>query len=318
VAPLVTYPLPQFLVGLISLLRYNAWIQERASTLYHRDLRRKRPCAINGSIAQYRDAIHASVMAAGLTDPFTGDDLLWELIETWDPKKPISHDDFVKSYCWMPTVDHKDPHATTVEFEICSWQVNNCKNDQSVEEFLEMCGTVAGRGKQRLPLPPTRSPKVFYLPDFLNNICTEDLYEAWLDKRAEELYVRDRDQKRPYGLAGSKAMYKRAIHAAVILAGLYDPFTGQRMGWELIKTWDTAKKAGDPFAEYEKYFLLPTVDHCDPYGQKLDLEICSWRINACKGDLTPEEFIGLCRKISQRRAAAKRDKGEPFGLHARH
>jgi hypothetical protein len=136
------------------------------------------------------------------------------------------------------------------------------------------------------------------LPSFLIGICTEADYLKWLDKRAEELYLRDRGQRRPYALKASWSMYKKAIHAAVLAAGLYDPYTGEIMKWELLGTWDSSKDLPDGYNK--AYYLLPTVDHMDPYAKVLKLEICSWRINNCKGGLTPQEFIEVCRKVAKK------------------
>ena len=58
-------------------------------------------------------------------------------------------------------------------------------------------------------------------------------------------------------------------------------------------------------------YLMPTVDHVDPlalakrFGEArsasvLEFQICSWRINECKSGLTPEEFVGLCRRVAAR------------------
>jgi hypothetical protein len=85
------------------------------------------------------------------------------------------------------------------------------------------------------------------------------------------------------------------INAAVIAAGLLDPFTGETMKWELIGTWDDNDQS---FAKKKDFYLMPTVDHVDPYADVLELEICSCRINECKSNLTPDEFVDVCRKVA--------------------
>jgi hypothetical protein len=35
----------------------------------------------------------------------------------------------------------------------------------------------------------------------------------------------------------------------------------------------------------------------DPDAKELDFEICSWLINGCKNNFTPDKFIGICRKV---------------------
>ncbi len=292
------YPLPQSLAGIIAQDRFDAWLEERASTLYHRDLNRKRPCALAGSNRLYRDKIYDAVLSQRSIDPFTGQPLQWDLILKWDPAKNIGHNDFMKEFCLLPTVDHKDPYCITVDFEICSWIVNGCKNDQTPAEFIDMCRiiTLHRRNAAVGTGPYGKEPRFYFLPDFLKGLCQEAVYLKWLDKRAEQLYVRDRDQGRPYGLCGSKGSYKRAIHATVNASGLCDPYTGQTMKWELIGTWEA--HCGTLNRAYKDYYLLPTIDHANPYANDLELEICSWRINCCKGGLTPDEFVSLCSAVT--------------------
>lgn len=253
-------------------------------------------------------------MAGGQTDPFTGDTLRWDLIHKWNDLDNKGHDNFIKEFSLLPTVDHKDPNAKDVEFEICSWLINDCKSDQAPEEFVEMCRTIVEyrQPPKSLPMsscqPPKSLPlhgvghiKIYVPPPFLTDICTQKIYERWLDVHAENLYVRDRDQHRPYALASSKSQYKMTIQRAVYASGLNDPYTGERMKWELMGTWDIVKGHGQPDSYKKEYYLLPTVDHTDPWADSLEFEICSWRINCCKGGLTPDEFVGVCRKVGEYR-----------------
>jgi hypothetical protein len=48
-----------------------------------------------------------------------------------------------------------------------------------------------------------------------------------------------------------------------------------------------------------KFRLLPTVDHLDhKHTKKPRFQICSWEVNDSKSDLTHDEFIRLCRRIT--------------------
>ena len=58
-----------------------------------------------------------------------------------------------------------------------------------------------------------------------------------------------------------------------------------------------AKDIGHKNFEKE-FYLLPTVDHRYPDSDTLDLEICSWLINSCKSDQTPDEFVEVCRRVA--------------------
>ena len=73
------------------------------------------------------------------------------------------------------------------------------------------------------------------------------------------------------------------------------------MKWELIGTWDSAKGSHGGDAFKKAYYLLPTVDHLDPEGKDIRFEICFWQINSCKNDLSPDEFVALCKKIIEYR-----------------
>jgi hypothetical protein len=296
------YPLPSYLTGTVSQKSYDIWLENKTANLYNRDKRRNLPYAVPGARQLYRDKIHEAAATKGRFDPFTGEPLRWDLIHKWDDPENKGHINAGKKFRLLPTVDHVDPYSPILEFQICSWIINACKSDQTPGEFIKMCqDIVAYRAKnQGMPKAPAR---IYLLPPFLKGICTEDVYRKWLDKRAEQLYVRDRDERRPYALKGSKSLYKKAIHAAVYASGLPDPYTGERMKWELIGTWDWTKKVTDEIKA--KYRLLPTVDHVDPYGNVLKFEICSWRINNCKVGLTPEEFVEVCRKVVER----MKDKG---------
>jgi hypothetical protein len=305
--PAPKYPLPSYLAGTTSQDHYNKWLDRKALALFLRDKRRKRPYALAATRQLYKQKLHDTVMANASVDPFTGDALRWDLIHKWDPKKNKGHGNFKKEFYMLPTVDHRYPDGNVIDFEICSWLINSCKSDQTPEEFITMCRTIVAYRKlhpSSLSLHPFpgRDPQFYFLPPFLEGICTEAVYRKWLHARAHQLYMRDRNQGRPYALAASNALYQHVIHSAACAAGLLDPYTGERMRWDLISTWKSTK--GKDFSDaYDKeYYLLPTVDHVDPFGDKLEFEICSWRINACKSGLTPEEFVEVCKKVTERRA----------------
>ena len=132
------------------------------------------------------------------------------------------------------------------------------------------------------------------LPAFLEGKCAPSVYFKWLNCKADTLLKRDKKRGKAYAATATKSVYKAKIHQAVANHGEYDPYTGRPLAWELIATWDTSHQQPDG---YKKQFaLMPTVDHVTP--DELEFEICSWRINDSKNDLTPEEFVGLCGNVA--------------------
>ena len=153
----------------------------------------------------------------------------------------------------------------------------------------------------RRPHPkPKPRPFIYPLPSFLAGRVTQKQYSRWLEGRASWLYSRDKKRGKAYALKGTRSLYKSLIHFAVVDTGGFDPFTGDRLAWELIGTWtNTNIEERLPDSYGEKYALMPTVDHTDP--DVLEFEICSWKVNDAKGDMTPEEFVELCRCVANHR-----------------
>jgi hypothetical protein len=143
---------------------------------------------------------------------------------------------------------------------------------------------------------------LFPLPKILAGRITPAQYEKWLGRKAERLRIRDKKEKRPYAFKASIAVYKALIHLAAVNTGELDPYTGERLCWELISTWDTSHE--QPQGYERKFALLPTVDHVNP--DVLEFEICSWKINKAKSDLGPAEFVELCKKVAGYRLKIQR------------
>ena len=154
---------------------------------------------------------------------------------------------------------------------------------------------------------------IYPLPAFLAGRVTQQQYSLWLEGRAKMLLRRDQKRGKPYaqeggqaivgqnsnnpqGRNGIRALYKSLIHYAVVDCGPDDPYTGEKLSWELIGTWTNTNIEGRrPDSYGAQYALMPTVDHTDP--DVLEFEICSWKVNDAKGNMTPKEFIALCRCV---------------------
>ena len=74
----------------------------------------------------------------------------------------------------------------------------------------------------------------YILPPYLQGILTQRQYSQLLDHEASTLKALDRSRKAPC-LAGSKGQgYELAIHTAFQNGSLYDPYTGEKMRWDLL------------------------------------------------------------------------------------
>jgi hypothetical protein len=131
-------------------------------------------------------------------------------------------------------------------------------------------------------------------PTFLVGRCTAGVYRRWLARRAAAHRKRDRVRG---NLSATISAYKEAIHAAVLRGGERDAYTGERLRWDLISTYDNQASEREG-RDYKKSFaLLPSVDHVGDGLGAPKFRMCAWRTNDAKGDLSYFKFIGLCRKV---------------------
>jgi hypothetical protein len=326
------YPLPDFLNGVWTRLYYGTWLTRKANEARRHDLERKSPFAARYSQKEYRNMAHEAVVAGNGIDPFTGDTLRYDLALTYDAIKARGNIAYEKSFDLMPTIDHVDPDAVDMALEICSWRTNFCKSYQNPAEFIAMCRKVVAYTESkilpqalyrecghRVPYPfgyaqgalqtvyrgarILTSPKRWLLPGYMQGRCTLDQFRRWIFSHAAQILSRDKKLLRPYALDGCMELYKQIIYEAAQNA-VYDPFTGELLQWELINRWDPRKKTPSGHSVRD-FRLLPTADHVDPASDVLDIEICSWFMNDCKGNLNPQEFIAICRKVVDYAGKAK-------------
>lgn len=136
-------------------------------------------------------------------------------------------------------------------------------------------------------------PTKHEFPPFLNGVVTPAKYELWLGRKATA-HVR-RDRKRRYSKA-KRSLYKEAIHAAVRKSKWHDTYTGEKLDWKLISTYNNKDAKAGGHAYKAKFALLPTVDHVDAGATEASFVICGWRTNDAKHDLSLPEFLNLCEK----------------------
>ena len=131
----------------------------------------------------------------------------------------------------------------------------------------------------------------YQLPPFLERQLTRQAYVRWLHRKAQAHARRDKKKwKRPIRASD----YKQAIHHAVLRSDGRDFYTHESLNWSLLSKFDgpEARRRG---GKYKRAFdLLPTVDHMDPASTETDFQICGWRTNDCKNDLTVAELRLFC------------------------
>ncbi len=137
----------------------------------------------------------------------------------------------------------------------------------------------------------------FSLPNFLDNITSQDRYKKWVYSKARAHYYGDKKREK-LGSLKTAEDYRVNIHQAVLISQGRDYYTGEFLDWHLISTYDNTKSK-EGRTQYKKTFsLLPTLDHLDP--EKNDkFVICAWQTNDAKNDMSHEEFVALCKKVSK-------------------
>ncbi len=131
------------------------------------------------------------------------------------------------------------------------------------------------------------------MPSFLEGVVEPEAYEHWLIRKAAAHVKRDR--KRGRKCTGSA--YRAAIHRAVVRSGGKDAYTGEKLDWHLMSTYDNEHSQRGRRAYKARFALLPTVDHVEGEATGTKFEICAWRTNDAKNDLSLESFLDLCQKV---------------------
>jgi len=132
------------------------------------------------------------------------------------------------------------------------------------------------------------------MPEFLQGGVSAEAYERWLRRRAMAHVKRDRKRNQS---SATLTLYKEAIHAAVVLSGGMDAYTGEKLDWKLISTYNNEDSKAGKHSYKKGFALLPTVDHVSAGATKASFRICGWRTNDAKSDLSHEDFLDLCHKV---------------------
>ena len=136
-------------------------------------------------------------------------------------------------------------------------------------------------------------PPKYSLPPELHDQTSQAAYSRWLHRKAAAHVKRDRGR----GHTCTIAAYKAAIHEAVIASSGHDAYTGEKLEWCLISTYDNDESRTGKHHYKARFALLPTVDHVDASAKCAAFKVCSWRTNDAKHDLSRTEFVALCRRV---------------------
>ena len=120
--------------------RYERWLQRKAAAHVKRDRKRGNSSA---TIEEYKVAIHRAVVTSEGRDYYTGEELDWSLVSTYDNDKSKADKRHYKAqFALLPTVDHVGDGLGPADFVICAWRTNDAKNDLCRDEFLALCRRV--------------------------------------------------------------------------------------------------------------------------------------------------------------------------------
>ena len=154
------YTMPDFLKRAttqkaITQAAYTRWLGRKAQALAKRDQKRGHVC----TAPNYREAIHAAVVASDGTDAYTGESLDWHLISTYDNEaSQAGKHAYRATFALLPTVDHVVADALEATFVICGVSTNDAKNCLSVAAFLALCQKVLEHAGYHVEAPG-RSPR---------------------------------------------------------------------------------------------------------------------------------------------------------------
>lgn len=131
------YARPEFLPADVTEAEYKLWLHRKAVAHVRRDRKRGNDSA---TVQAYKQAIHAAVVKSKGLDAYTGEQLNWAIIGTYDNEQSKTHRRTYKhQFGLLPTVDHVGDGLGEANFLICGWRMNDAKNDLTMEDFEKLC-----------------------------------------------------------------------------------------------------------------------------------------------------------------------------------
>ena len=134
------HTLPPFLETKVTLEKYRGWLAAKAAAHARRDQGR---FASWVSGANYRDAFHAAVLASNGKDAYTGEELQWEMIGTYNnAESQLGKHQYKAGFALLPTLDHVVADDPAAGFCICAWRTNYSKHDLNTVAVVDLCKKV--------------------------------------------------------------------------------------------------------------------------------------------------------------------------------
>lgn len=134
----------------------------------------------------------------------------------------------------------------------------------------------------------------FHIPAEVHERGTSCIrYNLWLVGQAKSCRNRDRGKIKPLPPLSE---YQAVIHSAVVRSKGLDEYTGDPLEWNRI---NHERPAAGGRRNHVIRGRWPSVDHYQGTG-KLHYRICSGLVNLAKGPLDHQQFVELCRKVTDK------------------
>ena len=149
----------------------------------------------------------------------------------------------------------------------------------------------------------------YELPPFLEDTLTREVNVRWLHRKAQAHARRDR---RRWKRTIPASDCKEAIHHAVLRSDGRGMYKHQPLDWSLLGEYDNLESRREGSKYKRRFALLPTVDHVDLESTEADFQICGWRTNDRKNDLTIAElraFSETFRRAQAESSSPRRPRG---------
>lgn len=131
--------LPAWLTREVNEDLVRKWISRKAAAHVRRDRLR----GLEETKVNYTKMIYDAVVASEGRDFYTGEELAWGMIGSYDNVKSAQgRGEYKKEHDLLPTVDHVMTNKQVVKFVICGWRTNDAKGSMSHDELLVFCRMV--------------------------------------------------------------------------------------------------------------------------------------------------------------------------------